>query len=254
MSELRVEAHGHVRLVTLDNPPVNAMSPEWDIQGTFDAITADEEARAVVLTGQGDRVFCAGADVKAAARGDRALRPERTGSREARENFYAIMECAVPVIGAINGPALGGGLALASSCDYLIASERAVFGLPEIDVGLLGGARHAMRLFPQHVARMMHYTARRIDAAEAYRLGAVDRVVAPEALLDEAMREAELIAAKMPIGIRLAKENLNAIEDMDLRNGYRFEQTRTALLQRTEDAQEAKLAFAEKRQPVFRGR
>ena len=254
MSELRVEAHGHVRLVTLDNPPVNAMSPEWDIQGTFDAITADEEARVVVLTGQGDRVFCAGADVKAAARGDRALRPERTGSREARENFYSIMECAVPVIGAINGPALGGGLAVAASCDYLIASERAVFGLPEIDVGLLGGARHAMRLFPQHVVRMMHYTARRLDAAEAYRLGAVDRVVAPEDLLDEAMREAELIAAKMPIGIRLAKENLNAIEDMDLRNGYRFEQTRTALLQRSEDAQEAKLAFAEKRQPVFRGR
>ena len=254
MSELRVEAHGHVRLVTLDNPPVNAMSPEWDIQGTFDAITADEEARVVVLTGQGDRVFCAGADVKAAARGDRALRPERTGSREARENFYSIMECAVPVIGAINGPALGGGLAVAASCDYLIASERAVFGLPEIDVGLLGGARHAMRLFPQHIVRMMHYTARRLDAAEAYRLGAVDRVVAPGDLLDEAMREAELIAAKMPIGIRLAKENLNAIEDMDLRNGYRFEQTRTALLQRSEDAQEAKLAFAEKRQPVFRGR
>ena len=254
MSELRVEAHGHVRLVTLDNPPVNAMSPEWDIQGTFDAITADEEARVVVLTGQGDRVFCAGADVKAAARGDRALRPERTGSREARENFYSIMECAVPVIGAINGPALGGGLAVAASCDYLIASERAVFGLPEIDVGLLGGARHAMRLFPQHIVRMMHYTARRLDAAEAYRLGAVDRVVAPADLLDEAMREAELIAAKMPIGIRLAKENLNAIEDMDLRNGYRFEQTRTALLQRSEDAQEAKMAFAEKRQPVFRGR
>ena len=254
MSELRVEAHGHVRLVTLDNPPVNAMSPEWDIQGTFDAITADEEARVVVLTGQGDRVFCAGADVKAAARGDRALRPERTGSREARENFYSIMECAVPVIGAINGPALGGGLAVAASCDYLIASERAVFGLPEIDVGLLGGARHAMRLFPQHVVRMMHYTARRLDAAEAYRLGAVARVVAPADLLDEAMREAELIAAKMPIGIRLAKENLNAIEDMDLRNGYRFEQTRTALLQRSEDAQEAKMAFAEKRQPVFRGR
>lgn len=254
MSELRVEHHGHIAVVTLDNPPVNAMSPEWDFQGTFDTISGDENIRVVILTGQGDRVFCAGADVKAAARGDRAIRPERTGSREARENFYSIMECAVPVIGAINGPALGGGLALAASCDYLIASERAVFGLPEIDVGLLGGARHAMRLFPQQTVRMMHYTARRPDAHEAYRLGAVDRVVAPEQLMDEAMREAELIASKMPIGIRLAKENLNTIEDMDLRNGYRFEQTRTALLQKTEDAQEAKLAFAEKRQAVFHGR
>ena len=109
MSELRVEEHGHVRLVVFDNPPVNAMSPEWDIQGTFDAITADEDARVVVLTGQGDRVFCAGADIKAAARGDRAVRPERTNSRDGRENFYSIMECAVPVIGAINGPALGAG-------------------------------------------------------------------------------------------------------------------------------------------------
>ena len=254
MSELRVEKHGHIAVVTLDNPPVNAMSPEWDIQGTFDAITADEDVRVVILTGQGDRVFCAGADIKAAVRGDRAPRPERTGSRNARENFYAIMECAVPVIGAINGPALGGGLALAASCDYLIASERAVFGLPEIDVGLLGGARHAMRLFPQQTVRMMHYTARRPDAQEAFRLGAVDRVVAPEQLMDEAMAEAELIAAKMPIGIRLAKDNLNLIEDMDLRNGYRFEQTRTALLQKTEDAMEAKVAFAEKRQPVFHGR
>ena len=254
MSELRVEKHDHIAVVTLDNPPVNAMSPEWDIQGTFDAITADEDVRVVILTGQGDRVFCAGADIKAAARSDRAPRPERTGSRNARENFYAIMECAVPVIGAINGPALGGGLALAASCDYLIASERAVFGLPEIDVGLLGGARHAMRLFPQQTVRMMHYTARRPDAREAYRLGAVDRVVAPEQLMDEAMAEAEVIAAKMPIGIRLAKENLSLIEDMDLRNGYRFEQTRTALLQKTEDTMEAKLAFAEKRQPVFHGR
>ena len=111
-----------------------------------------------------------------------------------------------------------------------------------------------MRLFPQHVVRMMHYTARRLDAQEAYRLGAVDRVVPVEDLMDVAMAEAEEIVSKMPIGIRLAKENLNLIEEMDLRNGYRFEQTRTAILQRTEDAQEAKMAFAEKRQPNFVGR
>ena len=148
MSELRIEKRGHVVVVILDNPPVNAVSPDWDVPGTFDRITADPEARVVVLTGQGDRVFCAGADIKSAARGDRALRPERTRSRDGREMLYAVTECAVPVIGAINGAAVGGGLALAASCDYLIASERAVFGLPEIDVGLLGGARHAMRLFP----------------------------------------------------------------------------------------------------------
>ena len=100
----------------------------------------------------------------------------------------------------------------------------------------------------------MHYTALRLDAHEAYRLGAVDRVVPAEKLMDEAMADAELIAAKMPLGIRLAKENLNMIEDMDLRNGYRFEQTRTALLSVTEDVMEAQRAFAEKRLPQFTGR
>ena len=254
MSELRVEKKDFIAVVTLDNPPVNALSPDWDVQGVFDQLSQDDDVRVVVITGEGDRVFCAGADIKAAARGDRALRPERTGSREARESFNAVLECSVPVIGAINGPALGGGLAIAASCDYLIASERAVFGLPEIDVGLLGGARHAMRLFPAQVVRRMHYTAERVGAEEALRLHAVMKVVSPDELMDVAMAEAATIAAKMPIGIKLAKENLGLIENMDLRNGYRFEQTRTALLQRTEDAKEAQRAFAEKRQPVFEGR
>ena len=117
----------------------------------------------------------------------------------------------------------------------------------------MGGARHLGRLFPQGVTRRLHYTAGRLPAAEAYRLGAVHKVVPSDHLMDAAMEEARIIAAKMPMGVRLAKEGLNMIEWMDLKNGYRFEQTRTAILRKTDDAVEAKQAFLERRAPVFKG-
>src|SRR5205814_1852256 len=133
-----------------------------------------DDVRVAILTGAGTRAFCAGADVKKAA--ERAGNPVKGAnegnSRKSRETFNALVDCAVPVIGAINGPALGAGLALAASCDYLIAAENALFALPEIDVGLLGGARHFMRMFPQSVTRRANFTGMRINAAEAFRLGA----------------------------------------------------------------------------------
>jgi enoyl-CoA hydratase/carnithine racemase len=258
MGELRVEVSDYIAVVTMDNPPVNAVTPDWDFQGTFDELGDRDDVRVAILTGAGDRVFCAGADVRRAAANLDAGPPrpgtQSSGSRTGRENFNSVLECAVPVIGAVNGPALGAGLALAASCDYLIASERAVFGLPEIDVGLLGGARHFMRLFGNQQTRRANFTAIRVDAQEAYRLGGVVRVVPTDQLMNAAMEEARIIAAKMPIGVKMAKAALNMIEDMDLRNGYRFEQTQTAILVKTEDAQEAKRAFAEKRPPVFQGR
>jgi enoyl-CoA hydratase/carnithine racemase len=258
MTELHVEVSDYVAVVTMDNPPVNAFSLDWDFQGTFDELGDRDDVRVAILTGAGDRVFCAGADVRRAAANLDAGPPRPgtgiSGSRNSRENFNSVLECRVPVIGAINGPALGAGLALAASCDYLIASERAVFGLPEIDVGLLGGARHFMRLFGNQQTRRANFTGIRLNAEEAYRLGAVIKVVPGDQLMDAAMEEARIIAAKMPIGVKMAKAALALIEDMDLHNGYRFEQTQTAILVQTEDAQEAKRAFAEKRPPVFQGR
>jgi enoyl-CoA hydratase/carnithine racemase len=258
MAELHVEVSDYIAVVTMDNPPVNAAHPDWDFQGTFDELGDREDVRVAILTGAGDRIFCAGADVRRAAANLDAGPPRpgtgTSGSRNGRENFNAVLECAVPVIGAINGPALGAGLALAASCDYLIASERAVFGLPEIDVGLLGGARHFMRLFGNQQTRRANFTGIRVNAEEAHRLGAVIKVVGVEELMDVAMEEARVIASKMPIGVKMAKATLNLIESMDLRNGYRYEQTQTAILVKTEDAQEAKRAFAEKRPPVFQGR
>jgi enoyl-CoA hydratase/carnithine racemase len=257
MSPLRLEVSDYIAIVTMDNPPVNAAESDWEIQETFDSFYDRDDVRVAILTGAGTRGFCAGVDVKKRAESAQQEQPPGTyqgQTRRGRENFNSIVDCAVPVIGAINGHALGAGLALAASCDYRIASENATFGLPEIDVGLLGGARHFMRMFPQGATRRANFTGLRINAQEAYRLGVVEKVVPPEQLMEAALEDARIIAQKMPVGIRMAKANLNLIENMDLKNGYRFEQTQTALLQRTEDALEAKKAFAEKRAPVFKGR
>ena len=263
MPELRLEIEDGIAVVTMDNPPVNAASQEWDFQAVFDSFYYNKEVRVAVLTGEGTRSFCAGADVKRRAAdvgeaqssgGAGGNTAYIAGQRRGRENFNCILESAVPVIGAINGYCLGAGMALAGSCDYLIASETASFGLPEINVGLLGGARHMMRAFPHHIVRRAHYSGERISAQDAYHFGAVWKLAPPEQLMEVVMDEARMIASKMPIGIRLAKENLNVIETLDVRNGYRWEQTRTRILQESEDALEAKKAFAEKRQPIYHGR
>lgn len=251
MPKIEIEIVDHIAIATLDNPPVNALSPEWRLAEVFDELSDNDEVRVIVLTGSGDRAFCAGADIKAMQRPAARTRAARTGAREGREAFNAIYECAQPVIAAVNGPALGAGLAIAASCDFVIASERATFGLPEIDLGILGGARHAMRMFPHTVARRMQFTAERIGAEEAWRLGAVQRVVPHELLMEEAMRDARVIASKIPLGVRVAKESLNVLEELDLRNGYRHEQGESTRIRQSPDYDETRAAFAEKRPPSF---
>ena len=164
------------------------------------------------------------------------------------------MECRKPVIAAINGAALGAGLAVAASCDILLASETAVLGLPEIDVGLLGGGRHSMRLFGHSRTRRMMFTGYRVPAEELYRLGIVEACLPQEKLMDAAMELAKEIAGKSPIAMGLAKHAINTIETMSLRDGYRFEQNMTTELSKYEDSKEAMMAFVEKRAPVFKGK
>lgn len=260
MEILKTEVSDFVATVTIDRPPVNAMNRQMfdEIQAAFDALNNRAEVRAAVFTGAG-KCFCAGADMKARSSSLEGRQAPRPGamwahSRAAREAFHAILECSVPVIGAINGPALGGGLALLASCDMLIASDKALVGLPEIDVGLLGGGRHTQRLFGVYKARKMMYTGERLGAQELYRRGIVEAVVPPEQLLPAAQALAQEIAAKSPLAIRLAKHAMNSIEFMDLRDGYRFEQNMTHELSGSEDAKEAARAFVEKRKPVFQGR
>ncbi len=164
-----------------------------------------------------------------------------------------MLECRVPVIGAINGPALGAGLGIVASCDLLIASENATVGLPEINVGLLGGGRHAMRLFPHSKARRLMFTGQRLSGADLCRLGAIEECVPADRLMSTARALPTEIASKSPIAIRLAKHAMNTIEFMSLRDGHRFEQNMTGELSKYEDSREAMRAFVEKRPSVSKG-
>lgn len=255
LTQLRYELDGHVATLTLDAPPVNALTRVLNDELTLalDRISEMDEIRVVVLTGAG-KVFCAGADLKGRASVIKGPGDLPAHSRRTRECFHAIRECAKPVICAINGAALGSGLAMAASSDILIASERASLGLPEVDVGLLGGCRHAMRLFSHSRLRRMMLTGLRVPGAELYRLGIVETCTTPEDLMPTALEMAGVIASKSPVSTRMGKHTLNVIEDMSLRDGYRYEQDMTAQIAKTDDAREAQRAFAEKRAPVFTGR
>lgn len=245
----------HIAVVTMDRPPVNAQNAQMntDMAQVFDTISDRDDVRVAILTGAG-KCFSAGADIKDRAGKERAPGEAWQHNRRVREAFHAIVECQKPVIGAINGPALGAGLAVAASCDILIAAEEAAIGLPEINVGLLGGGRHAMRLFGHSRTRRMLFTGLRVDGRELYRLGVVEACVPGAQLMDAAMDIARDIAARSPVAMRLAKHSLNTIEEMSLRDGYRFEQNMTVELGKTEDSKEAMRAFVEKRTPIFKGR
>ncbi|MBM3492468.1 MAG: enoyl-CoA hydratase/isomerase family protein [Alphaproteobacteria bacterium] len=251
---LRCELAEHVAVVTMEHPPVNAQDRQFheDMIACFDRLSDTAEARVAVLTGAG-KCFSAGADIKARAK-ERPPGETWAHNRRARECFQSIVDCKLPVIAALNGPALGAGLAVAASCDILIAADTCLMGLPEIDVGMMGGGRHAMRLFGHSTTRRLMLTGQRLSGSELHRLGVVEACVPLSELLDTATAMARAIAAKSPIASRMAKHALNSIEEMSLRDGYRFEQNMTAELARYADSGEAMRAFLEKRKPVFSGR
>jgi len=251
---IKVDVTDHIAVVTMDAPPVNAQNAQFatEITEAFDIIGDSDDVRVAILTGAG-KVFSAGADIRSRksvgeTKGERYQHIRRT-----RESFHAIRECTKPVIAAINGAALGAGLALAASCDILIAAEEASLGLPEIDVGLLGGGRHSMRLFSHSRLRRMMFTGYRVPGPELYRLGVVEMCVPRAELMDAAMKLAAEIASKSPTAMHLAKQSLNTIEELSLRDGYRYEQNMTLQLSGHPDSQEAMAAFLEKRKPKFSG-
>jgi enoyl-CoA hydratase/carnithine racemase len=238
----------YVAVVTMNNPPVNAQNGQFyeEMIQVMDALSDMSECRSIVLTGAG-KVFSAGADMRARVAVGAVPGDKWAHNRRARESFHAIRECKKPVVGALNGPALGAGLGVAASCDILVAAEEASLGLPEINVGLMGGGKHAQRLFGHSTLRRMMLTGYRVPGKELYRLGVVEACVPREQLMDVAMEFGRDLASKSPFAMRLAKETLNAIEDMTLRDGYRYEQNMTVQLRDHPDSKEAAAAFFEKR-------
>jgi enoyl-CoA hydratase/carnithine racemase len=250
---IKTEIKDHVAVVTMDAPPVNAQSREFveELIAVFDELNETPAARVIVLTGAG-KIFSAGADIK--SRGKVGAVPGDTYRhlRRTREVGFCIMESNKPVIAAVNGPALGAGMGLAVCADIILASDNAVFGLPEIDVGLMGGVRHTMRLIPHSLARRMVLSGYRVPAAELYRRGIIEDCVPLDQLMPAAMKIASGIAKKSPAALKLAKRAINTVETMGLKDGYRFEQNLTVEMTQHEDSKEAMRAFLEKREPVFK--
>ncbi len=220
----RTLATDGVAEVIVDHPPVNALP----VAGWFELAEAvraagnDSQVRVVVLRAEG-RGFNAGVDIKEiqADPGFGALVGANRGCFAA---FAAVYECAVPVIAAVHGYCLGGGIGLVGNADVIVASDDATFGLPEVDRGALGAATHLSRLVPQHKARAMMYTSATATAAELHAFGSVLRVVPRAELRDTALAVAAQIAAKDPVVIRLAKEAFNGIDRWDVSRSYRYEQ------------------------------
>ena len=258
MNAITVEVEDHIATVTLDRPPVNAITRGvmHEIANAFNALSEDREIRVAIFTAAGDRAFMAGVDLNTVTdRGPgEATSPTiiTNPPRTVRDAMWAITDCAVPVIGAINGPALGAGLAFAACCDVLFASDNATFGVTEINVGLLGASAHLSMLVGRHKAREMYFSGEQVPASEMYRLGAVREVVPRDQLLGTCRAFARTLAAKSPIALRLAKEAMNRVEHLPLKEAYRTEQDYTARMLTYDDAAEARAAFMEKRPPEWR--
>ena len=256
---VKVDVADHVATVVLDRPPVNAVDTATlaEVRDAFAGLNEDREIRVAIFTGAGTRAFCAGADLRGMDSGDPASWPPSVvvdRGRVARDAFWAIYDCAVPVIAAVNGPAIGAGLALAAVCDIILAADTATFGTTEINVGLLGASAQLSLLFGRHKARELFFTGELAPASELYRLGAVRRVVPQAELLDAARELAHELARKSPIALRLAKESMNRVEFLPLKEAYRTEQDYTARLRGYEDAKEARHAYLEKRDPDWKWR
>lgn len=249
---LKTEAHPNGVLdVRLARPPANAVDRDMyiEIATLFrdpDAVLPDLQA--IVLSGEGKH-FCAGNDLDEFA----TMTPDNGDERmrRVREAFFAIQDCPVPVVGAVHGAALGTGLAIAASCDVLVALPDARLGLPELTVGVMGGARHLARLAPQAVVRRMYFTGEPMTAqALAEATGAIV-LAEPGRLLETAHGIAARIASFSPTAIRISKRILNRVEEMDLQNGYTAEQACTVQMSGHPDSKEALNAFKERRAPTY---
>lgn len=247
-----------IATITFNRPKaLNALNAELlkELAAALDAIAADEDIRVLVLTGAGQKAFVAGADITELA----TFNPlqAKMFARRGQGTIGKLQALDIPVIAAVNGYALGGGSELALACDFIYASENAMFGLPEISLGIIpgfGGTQRLPRLVGINKAKEMIFTGKMVPAAEAAEIGLVNKVCAPEVLMEEVLKTAKAIAAKGKVALRAAKQAINNGINADLTTGCGIELDAFALCMASEDAREGTAAFLEKRKPVFKGR
>lgn len=246
----QVTIENGVAELILDHPPVNAFdSAGWfAIAEEINALGDNDAVRVIIVAAEG-KGFCAGVDIKELAADSTAIVKVNKGNYD---TFKAIHLNPKPVIVGLHSFVLGGGIGISGAADIIVASDCTRFGVPEIDRGAMGGGAHLQRMFPVQKVRYMYFTGEFIDAGEAYRLGAIERVVPREEVLANCRDIAEKIAAKSPAMVRLAKEALNGIEDGDLEDKYRWEQGFTFEAYTMGDSQEARDAFVDKRDASFK--
>lgn len=251
------EVEQGIATLTFNRPKaLNALNGELldELSDALDKVEANEDIRVLVLTGAGDKSFVAGADITELA----TFNPlqGKLFSRKGQLIISRLQSLAIPVIAAVNGFALGGGSEIALASDFIYASETAMFGLPEITLGIIpgfGGTQRLPRLIGASKAKEMVFTGKLIKADEAEKIGMVNKVVAPEALMEETMKTAKQIASKGKVSLRAAKQAINSGLNVDLATGCQIETDAFALCMASVDGKEGTRAFIEKRKPEFKG-
>lgn len=240
---IHTEIRDRIAEIIFDVPPVNAFDSEtWNsLPAIIRAAGSTPEVNVVLIRAEG-RGFCGGVDIK-----EMQAHPERITllNRGNFLTFKAVRECEVPVVSAVHKFVIGGGIGICGASDTIIAADDAYFSLPEVDRGAMGGASHLSRMLPLHKVRAAFFTGGNIPAEEAHRLGAVEKVVPRDALIEEARAFAAVIAGKSRKALVLAKEALNGLEPRDVDHGYRFEQGFTLEMYMHEDSQKARDAFVD---------
>ena len=243
---ITLDIRDRVAEIVFDHPPVNAFDTKgWEsIPALVNSASANEDVRCVLIRAEG-RGFCGGVDIK-----EMQAHPERIAklNRDNYLTFKAIRDCAVPVVGALHGFVIGGGVNIAGACDCLIAAEGAYFSLPEIDRGAMGGAAYMSRMLPVQKVRANFFTGGKVPVEDFFRHGSVEKIVALDRLKDEARAFCDVIAAKSRAALVIAKQALNLIEPWNPSDGYRIEQGFTLEMYAHEDSQKARDAFVDGKQ------
>ncbi|MBP1765602.1 MAG: Crotonyl-CoA hydratase [Firmicutes bacterium] len=257
-NNLLIAEENGIAVVTINRPKaLNALNSDVldDLSAAFDELAVQDSVKVVILTGGGDKAFVAGADITQMK--DMNVLEGKLFAEKGQGVFTKIEQFVKPVIAAVHGFALGGGCEIAMACDVRIASDAAKFGQPEVGLGIVpgfGGTQRLARLVGRGMAKLLIYTADIIDAQEALRVGLVQKVVAPDVLLEEAKAIAGRIVKKSSVAVNLAKDAINRGMEMDIPNAMQYEAYIFGTCFASEDQKEGMTAFVEKRKPAFSGK